>query len=134
MDKIKKSSNYYKFVSASMAFLLWGGWAFYINYEGIENSGFISGITQGTASFLITLFMIYIVTYLYHYFKKPILKIGLSAILTISLTGTCLVIIHGLISTPNILYTVFPPLCVAFIFCLFTTFKLNKINLQENYE
>jgi len=128
-----QTSRTFNTLSALMAFLLWGGWSYYINHNDVDYSGIISGFTQGTASLMITLFMLRFVTYLYHQYQHPIAKQFMPAMITVSLTSLCLVSIHTLIDTPNIVYTIAPALSVAFIFCLYTSFKLHKINQLQGY-
>lgn len=127
-----QTSRAFNTISPLLAFLLWGGWSYYINHNNADHSGIVSGLTQGTASLMITFFMLRFVTYLYHQYQHPVAKQLMPAIITVTLTSLCLVSIHTLIKTPNILYTVAPALSVAFIFCLYTAFKLHKISqLQE---
>lgn len=132
MKEAIQTSRYFSYMSAILAFMLWGGWAFYINNSYSTDSGIISGITQGTASFMITLFMVHLVTYLYHKFTHPIAKLIMPAIVTVSLTSVCLVNIHLMVGTPQVFYTISPALSIAFAFCLYTSFKLHKISQMEN--
>ena len=72
-DKPKTSSQF-QIAAASLAFLMWGGWAFWIN-GGADlltphstaplDTPVISGLTQGSCSFVITLVMVHLVTALY---------------------------------------------------------------------
>lgn len=128
MAKTIKTTRYFNYVSALMAFMLWGGWAFYVNGKDTDNAGIISGLTQGTASFMITLFLVHSVTHLYHRFKHPVAKLLFPAIVTVCFTGMCLLLIHSFVGTPRILLTILPAITVAFSFCLFTSYKLHKIN------
>lgn len=131
-----KTTRYFNYVSAFMAFMLWGGWAFYVNVEDTVNAGIISGLSQGTASFMITLFLVHSVTRLYHRFKHPVAKLLFPAIVTVCFTSMCLLLIHSLAGTPHIILTIFPAITVAFSFCLFTSYKLDKIsrNTGSQYE
>lgn len=126
MAQRKKTTKRFRFLSASIAFILWGGWAFFINQKNTIQAGVISGITQGTASFLITLFLVHAVTRLYHQFSHPFTKLLFPAIVTVSFTSSCLLYIHYLAQTPHILLTILPAITVAFSFCLFTAYKLHK--------
>lgn len=128
MTNQPKTTRTFNLISAILAFLLWGGWAFYINSQNSMRTGIISGLGQGTASFLITLFMVRVVARIYHRIHQPVLKLFLPAVLTVSLTSLCLVIIHTLLGTPHILKTILPALTVAFIFCLYTSFQLQRIS------
>lgn len=118
-----QTTKQYNILSASLAFFIWGGWSFYIN----DASMFFrvtSGLAQGVSSFIITLIMVKIVTWFYYriYFKQ--LRFILPAIITVFCTGSVLIAIHYIIGTPYILKTVSPALSVAFIFCLYTSYKL----------
>lgn len=117
----------YKLVSALSAFVLWGGWAYFVNYKHDTLSGIISGVTQGTASFIITLFLVRAVMFLFPRFQGKFAQLLFPAIITVSLTGSCLVLIHKAMGTPAVLFTISPALMVAFSFCIFTAMKLQKI-------
>ncbi len=134
MKKIIRTSHSFNYLSAFIAFTLWGCWAYYINNSYSTNSGIISGLAQGAASFMITLFMVHFVTYLYGKFSHPVSKLLLPAIVTVCITSICLIILHILVGTPQVFYTVSPALSIAFSFCLYTTFKIHKINQMKNYE
>ena len=120
------TSRLYRWVSALFAFLIWGGWAYYANGEAAENQRITSTLVQGTASLLITFFMVNAVTWLYGRIEVPYVRLVLPAVLTVSFTGSSLVAVHYFAGTPNIFYTVAPALSVAFAFCLFTTVKLRR--------
>jgi len=121
-----KTSRVYNVLSALAAFVMWGGWAYFINSGFGESTRIISAIAQGTASFVITLFMVHAVTWLFHRMTNELLKLILPAVLTVSFTGTCLATLHFLVGTPRILQTIAPALTVAFLFCLYTSFKLKR--------
>ena len=120
---INKSTNKtFKIISSLLAFFLWGSWAYLINQN------IISAFAQGTASFIITLFLIYFTTWLYQILPKTFLQPILPTLITISCTSSILFVIHFLVGTEEIFYTIFPPITVASIFCLYVTFKLQKTN------
>lgn len=126
LSPLPKTSSRYRWISALFAFLIWGGWAYYVNGEAAENQRLTSSLVQGTASLIITLLMVHAVTWLQGHIAIPYVRPVLPAVLTVSFTGSCLCTIHYVIGTPNILYTVTPALSVAFLFCLYTTYKLQK--------
>jgi len=116
-----KTSFIYNLGSALFAFILWGGWAYFIN------NNMISALTQGTASFIITLFLVHAVTRLYHNLSTKVngnIQLLLPAIITVSFTGTCLFIVHLIAGTAHITKTIAPALLVAFLFCVYTAYKL----------
>lgn len=121
-----KTSRPFNVTSAAFAFCMWGSWAFYINYDAGLDTGFISGVTQGSASFVITFFMIRAVTWLFNRLTSSVLKLIVPAVITVAFTSTCLTLIHSLVRTPNIFFTIAPALSVAFLFCIFTSYTLSK--------
>lgn len=131
MEKSIRTSWLYNLLSAFLAFVLWGSWAYYINSTSSPLAGVISALTQGTASFLITLVMVHAVAFLYHWFQSPVTKVVLPAIVVVSFTSVILVNVHTLMGTPRVFYTILPGLTVAFFFCLLTSFKLFKIHQQR---
>ena len=118
-----KISKKFNLTSSFLAFLIWGGWSFYINDASLYNR-ITSGLAQGLSSFIITLVMVKFVTRLYSRNYFPSIRLMLPAIITVSCTGSVLIIIHYLVGTPYIFKTVTPALSVAFIFCLYTSYKL----------
>ena len=121
-----RTSRIYNVLSALSAFLLWGGWAFYVNGGADAVKGLTSGLTQGTASFIITLVMVRVVTWFFKHLPGNFLQLPLAAFLTVTITGSCLVGIHWLMHTPHIFNTIAPALSVAFAFCWYTAYKLRK--------
>lgn len=119
-----RSGAVYRVVSGVLAFLLWGGWALYVNLEFGEDIALKACLTQGTASFVITLFMVRSVEWLFGRLPPGTLQMTIPSVLTVSFTGSCLALTHWFMGTPRIFATIAPALTVAFLFCLFTTYKL----------
>lgn len=110
--------------SAALAFIIWGSWAYYANSG--SDTRLISALTQALASFCITLILVHMVTFIFHLLPKTPLRIILPAIISVSLTGSALILAHTLAGTSKILLTIAPALTVAFTFCVVTALKLNK--------
>lgn len=68
--------------------------------------------------------MVRSVSWLYARLPAGLPRALLPALLTVAATGSGLVLLHILVGTANIPFTVTPPLSVAFLFCLLTTYKL----------
>ncbi|HIQ15753.1 MAG TPA: hypothetical protein EYH38_09355 [Leucothrix sp.] len=139
-NKKTKTSLFYNLLSALFAFVLWGSWAYYINsMQSLEtsNTGIIAGLTQGTASFIITFIIVHLVTRIYNFLHTSAsinllaIKLVAPAVLTVSITGTGLFIIHNIMNTPHIAKTIAPALLVAFLFSLFTAYKLNNTKSER---
>lgn len=126
MNRKIKNTQSYNYISAIFAFILWGGWSFYVNAQVGFKAGLVSGLTQGICSFMITLFIAYLIEKQFNFYQNDILKLCLPPVCTVLLTGSCLVAIHHFIGTPNIIKTLVPVLTVAFLFAVVTNFKLYK--------
>ncbi len=124
--KTARTGKAFNAVSAFLAFILWGGWAYFVNGSQSFRTGVVSGLAQGTASGLITLFMIRAVACCFNRLTVSLFQSILPAVLTVSFTGSCLLCLHYIIGTPHIVVTIAPALSVAFVFCLFTTLKLKQ--------
>ncbi len=132
MNEPIRTSHFFNYISAWSGFIAWGGWAFYINYSPSTNSGLLSGLTQGTFSFIMTFVLVKLVTYLFNTIRHVKFKLIMPTIITVSLTSSFIINIHILVGTPNILFTVLPAITIAIAFCLLTTFKLNKNSQLHN--
>lgn len=119
-----RTSSVYKFGSALAAFLLWGGWAWYVNGANSEWSTFLTAMAQGVSSFFITLVLVAQVTHLYNSFRHPLARLLSPSLVVVMLSSSLLLLIHLWVGTQYLLYTIAPPSTVAFLFCLFTTIKL----------
>lgn len=119
------SLKLYNYISAILAFILWGTWAYFMNIESSNN--LLSATTQGISSFVITLIMIKIIKYFYNLFPKNKFYFIFPSLITVFITSSFVVGIHVFINTQNILITVLPTVIVAFLFALFTTKKISKI-------
>ena len=128
MNNFLNTCLYNKYLSALIAFILWGSWAYFINVGNSKYSGLVSGLSQGIASFAVTLGMVQSVTYFYNRIDGGFLKLIFPSVITTSLTCALLILIHHNVGTQHIFKTIFPALCIGFIFCLFTTYLLKKTN------
>lgn len=129
MKKLFSNPLYFNVFSAFVAGGFWGGWAYFVN-SGDMNNAWISGLTQGVMSFIITFFMASLATYLYS--KLTQIKLLLAPLLTIVITGVLLSIVHAIAATPNIFYTIAPTLFVSFFFCLFICHSIDKKAIADN--
>jgi len=120
------SSKSYTLASAIMAFVLWGGWAYFVNEQSLPSSGFAAGLTQGLASGLMTLIMVRAISVLIRNLPVNSIAVILPAFIIVTISSTGLILLHTLSGTPNILSTIAPVISVAFGFCVVTTIKLRS--------
>lgn len=109
--------------SGVLACLVWGGWAFHINESMLAASGLVAGLSQGCASFLITLVMVRMIAYVSKYTPTEGFGLLIPAIVTVSASTCFLTAVHLFAQTPNVIATILPATCVAFVFCIVTTVK-----------
>lgn len=125
-DRSSSTSKTYKLVSAFGAAVLWGGWAYYVNGGAGPYQRVTTMVVQGGASFLITLFLVWSVTLCLNWLPDTPAQAVLPALMTVSVSGSVLVLAHLLAGTPNILTTIAPALSVAFAYCLYTTHVIRR--------
>ncbi len=75
---------------------------------------------------MITLIMVWSVTWLFHRMPANALRLVLPAVITGSVTGGCLATAHILAGTSDIPKTIAPGLVVAFLFNVFTADQLRR--------
>jgi hypothetical protein len=130
-----RTSRRFNLISAALAFTLWGAWAFWVNSEAAGEEGRASpltaGLTQGAGSFIITLIMVRAVTWLYHRLPDHSTRLALPALITVTVTGSCLATAHTLVGTPHIVRTIAPALSVAFLFNVYTALKLRRADARD---
>lgn len=119
-----KTSRLYDWGAALLAFVVWGGWAFYVNQPAGFVVGLTSGLAQGTVSMLMTLVMIKAVTFIFRRLRHRLLQLLLPTILTVGAAAGFLIMVHSQVGTPNIFWTIFPSLSMAVPFCAYTSYKL----------
>ncbi len=120
-----RTSKKTRFLSASAAFFLWGGWAFFVNDDGGGDIGATAAITQGVYSFIVTLLMTHCITFLFNRLSTTTARIILPPTITVCTTGCILYFIHHLAGTPSIALTIAPALTVAFLFSLYIVSTLH---------
>ncbi len=119
-----KTSRLYDWSAALLAFVCWGGWAFYINYPAGVATGLSSGLAQGTVSMIMTFVMIKIVTDIFHRLANRFMQLTIPTLVTVGGAACFLVLVHSLVGTPNIFWTILPGLSGAVPFCFYTSYKL----------
>ena len=131
MQKRPQPRPVFKLLSGLAAFVLWGGWAYYINGGSANPASLKAAGVQGSASFIITLLMVRAVTWLHGRLPSGTIQAWLPSVITLSCTGSALIAIHLLAGTPQILPTIAPALLVGGLFCLYTSHTLRKMEARH---
>ncbi|NOR56032.1 MAG: hypothetical protein GQ531_07465 [Sulfurovum sp.] len=116
--------NAHKYFSATLAFLVWGVWTYYINIESSNNLN--SAMAQGIFSATATLLMVYLVEYFYSVFPHDKIFFLFPAILSVIIASTLLISMHVYIHTYDVLNTVLPSIIISFFFSVYTTHIIIK--------
>ncbi len=117
--------KYFQQLSAVFAFLVWGGWAFYVNQALAINSRLIVATAQGVFSLLVTLIVITVVSAIYKKMATNQLRFIVPGTVMAVVTAVILVVIHSYIGTAEIALTISPGIFMTFVFSILTSFKLN---------
>lgn len=119
----------YRNVTATLAGLLWGGYAFTVNCNHLP-SALKSGIFQALASFITTFTSVQLLVSIQSCFKRQLSKVIIPPVILLVLTSLLYFFIHSFIKTENILLTLLPNLAAGFAFSTITCLHLNPTSYQ----
>jgi len=119
------------FASACGGFLLWGGWAFFANWEYGLAAGAKAMATQGSLTFVATFFITMSVEALVLLSTRPWIQYVTAMLGTYTIIIPVSVGSHWAMGTPEILKTVAPVFGVGFVFLTSYIFGLFKIQASE---
>jgi hypothetical protein len=129
LEQYVSTSLRYRVTSASLAFVIWGSWAYFVNSQSQaagKASPLISALIHGAGSCMVTLIMMKSVTWLYRRFQRHALKLFIPAAITTTVTGSCMTTAHFLAETANLPATIIPGVIVAFCFNVVTAVNLSQ--------
>lgn len=113
-------------IPAGLAMLLWGGWAFFINYSFGVTHAVTAATAQGLGSFLITMTLTAIVMFFYRRIKRQPFKWIVPPIAAMTIVGGSLVAGHMVAHTAALVATALPPLSLGFFYCSYCVFKMYR--------
>ena len=120
----KPINSVYKYSSVLFALIVWGLWAYIANDNATQDQRIISALGQGLASMSITLIMMRSIAYLTQVFSTRPYTLFIPGLVSFLGTSSFVVFTHYYLNTPNIALTVSAPLSVAFLFSLYTNYKM----------
>ncbi|MGF2687669.1 hypothetical protein ACQUWM_14290 [Marinobacter sp. DUT-3] len=115
-----------KLLAAGLAFVLWGSWALVVNWQAGAQAATIAALIQGSTSFVVTLLMAAAVTWQVRRFRHPVCRVLAPPLITVSVTGSFLFLVHSLGQTPGLWQTILPPTTIAFCYCLLLSVQLQR--------
>jgi hypothetical protein len=107
-----KSARTRALVSALCGFLGYGSWGVWINMSHGWQAGLKAGLTQGSYSFMVTLFYSGLIEWIYAKTQKKALTI-IVCCLSVVMTSY---LIHSLAGTPEIIPTIAPGVVIGSIY------------------
>lgn len=110
---------------ATGAFLVYGGWAAYANWEYGLATWLLSAATQGTISFLITAFLTLILEHIFHSITSVVLRFLVTALGSQTVVALMTFTAHYIVGTPEILITMAPSFIVSTTYCILYTTGLH---------
>ncbi len=116
---------------ALLAFVFWGAWAYYANSEAGFSVAWVSALSQGLFSMMMTFFIGFVTVALFHRFASPLTQLLMPSLLVLMMTSVCLSLLHVAIGTPELLLTISPALAVGYLFSLFKTIQIKKGGSHE---
>ena len=120
------TSRLYNWSAALFSFVVWGGWAFFVNRPTGLSTGLISGVAQGLASAAMSFVMIRAVTAIFRRLNNRVAQLVVPTVITVGAAAGFLVVVHSLVGTPEIFWTILPGLSGGVPFCAFTSYTLQR--------
>jgi hypothetical protein len=111
-----------------LGFVVYGGWAFYVNSQHGAAVGLKAGFVQGTYSFALTLSTTLLMEFLWTSLQNTRGRYFLTLSITNSLTFTTAYLINSVFLTPEILPTIIPGFLIGIVYSAFYLFSLRKLN------
>lgn len=110
-------------------FLVYGGWAYYVNADHGHDMGVMAGVTQGTYSFVLTMSTTYLMEFLLITFRHMPGRRTATVVVTSVITFGTAFGIHFLIGTPEILLTILPGFLIG---TAYTVSYVTAVSVLDN--
>ena len=114
-------------LSAFVAFVGYGAWAFYANHAYIFSVSIKAALTQGSYSFVLTLSMTSVMEFLHQALGKVRSRLPLTILITCLFLYITSWGINKLLRTPEILMTILPGMIIGTIYTFSYGLALEKL-------
>jgi hypothetical protein len=111
-----------------LGFIVYGGWAFYVNSQHGVAVGLKAGFVQGTYSFALTLSTTLLMEFLWTSLQTTRGRYFLTLSTTNTLTFATAYLVNRVFLTPEILPTIIPGFLIGIVYTAFYLFSLRKLN------
>ena len=109
---LEKKSN--SVLLGVLAFLLYGSWAVFANWEYGLKKSLTAGLVQGIVSFLTTTFIMLLMIWLFELGRSSLTRFLYAVTGTNAIAISGMVCAHLIVGTPDILQTILPSMVVGF--------------------
>ena len=109
-----------------LAFCLYGGWAFYVNWSSGVLQASCSAVAQGLYSGINTYIYARIIEFAFHRIAHPLLKWLVPALLPNLLFLSILSVVHWSVGTEEISMTILPSAVIGTIYTALYTTQLHR--------
>jgi len=133
LETLRRSKTLRGLLAGTAGFVIYGSWAFYINFDHGLAAALKAGATQGSYSFTLTLIMSFIMEWLFQLSDQPKVKFSLTFFITCLLIYSTSWSINALAGTPEIFLTILPGATISTLYTLsytLTLFKLHRIQVR----
>jgi hypothetical protein len=128
MRRLLNSGTLRGIAAGTLGFIVYGGWAFYVNSQHGIAVGFKAGFVQGTYSFALTLSTTMLMEFLWTSLQNTRRPYFLTLSITNTITFTTAYLINWVFGTPEILLTILPGFLIGIGYTAFYLFSLSKLN------
>lgn len=130
LDALRESKQLRSGLSAFIAFVGYGGWAYIANISHGADMATRSALVQGSYSFTITLILSLLIEYLFSFGAKKLSQVFLTCFLTCLMLYVSSWGINYIARTPNIIMTILPGAIIGTVYtiayCL-TLYRLQRV-------
>ena len=121
-------------LSSIAAFVIYGGWAYFVNRSHDESLAQMIGVVQGGYSFGLTFVMTLVTEWLYQKFSNQTHQVRYVMVTVCTALFIMPVTIHWMIGTPEILMTILPGFVIGSIYTWVYVLGLSKVVLETTAE
>ena len=132
MRRLLNSGTLRGIAAGILGFVVYGGWAFYVNSQHGIALGFKAGLVQGTYSFALTLSTTMLMEFLLTSLQNTRGPYFLTLSITNTITFATAYLINWVFRTPEILLTIFPGFLIGIAYSAFYLLSLSRLSRSNS--
>ncbi len=127
LSRLKTSETARSLIAGLAGFLVYGGWAWYVNAAHSAEAGMRAGLLQGTYSLILTFSTTLLMERVYAMLKTRNGAVALTTAMTSVLLFITAAGIHMIAATPEILMTILPGWVIGTIYTAVYVISLHRL-------